>query len=204
MPSPLILSVEEFSVMVVSLIICMDPSGLVGNGDKLPWDVSEDMQWFIKNTRHKAIVMGRKTFQGIGRALPGRLNIMLTNSGKSGIEGVEDFNDLRAAIRSANARGYTEVVIAGGPELYRYALDLNLVDKIYLTTLKQRYEGDTYFKHETLMTLSDRLGSGDFTMVSGWTLESERTTSLARYRVFTRVRFPGSKLVLDSSAKRHY
>ncbi len=197
MPSPLILSVEEFSVMVVSLIICMDPSGLVGNGDKLPWDVSEDMQWFIKNTRHKAIVMGRKTFEGIGRALPGRLNIMLTKSGSSTVEGVEDFNDLRAAIRSAVARGYEEVVICGGPETYRYALDKGLVDKIYLTVLNERYEGDKYFRHAVLDDLRIALSDGVTKMRQGWVVEHVHTTAVAIYQIFARVRSPKSSLKLN-------
>ncbi len=183
--------------MVISMIVCMDPSGLVGKGDALPWNVPEDMAWFKEKTRHKAIVMGRKTFEGIGRALPGRLNIMLTKSGSSTVEGVEDFNDLRAAIRSAVARGYEEVVICGGPETYRYALDKGLVDKIYLTVLNERYEGDKYFRHALLDDLRIALSDGVTKMRQGWVVEHAHTTAVATYQIFARVRSAKSTLKLN-------
>ena len=103
--------------MVISIIAAMDKNRLIGNKNSLPWHLPSDLQHFNKITLGKPVLMGRKTFESIGRPLPGRTNIVLTRNPGFNIEGVLPVGDFDAVLRAAgNAQ---ELFVIGGAELYQ-------------------------------------------------------------------------------------
>jgi len=127
--------------MLISMIAAMDRNRLIGAGNRLPWHLPADMQWFRRQTMGKPVVMGRNTFESIGRPLPGRTNLVLSRKRELHIEGcniIHDLQELRAAAQDAE-----EVMIIGGAELYRLALPL--ADRLYLTDIDADFEGDAWF-----------------------------------------------------------
>ncbi len=128
----------------VSLIWAQDRQGLIGRGSSLPWRLPEDMAWFRRHTMGKPILMGRKTFDSIGRALPGRLNL-IQSRGSLRLPGdcvlVRDFEEALQA-----AAGCEELMIIGGREIYR--LWLPRARRLYVTCLEWTFSGDVYFPVE--------------------------------------------------------
>lgn len=119
----------------------MDDAGLIGAGNALPWRLANDLKHFKRITWGKPIVMGRRTFQSIGRALPGRLNIVITRDVAFDAPGccvVHTFEEAVVAAGDAD-----EVMVIGGAEVYRQALPL--AERIHLTRVRGRFQGDTYF-----------------------------------------------------------
>lgn len=145
--------------MIISLIIALDENNVIGQDDRIPWHEPNDFLWFVAKTRHKAIVMGRKTFDGLANPLPNRLNIVLSKDGKErpGAITVKTPWDVQ---KTAIDNGYNELVICGGVSLYEYALNNNIVDKIYLTRILKEYEGNVKYHHPLLDALltSDKVG----------------------------------------------
>jgi dihydrofolate reductase len=123
-------------------IAAMSLNRVIGAGNKIPWHIPEDFKWFKKLTTGHVIVMGRKTFDSIGKPLPNRTTIVLTRSPQP-IPGVQTVPDL-AHINPDNA-DFTgrEVFICGGAEVYRQALPL--CSDLYLTLVKRTVEGDVFF-----------------------------------------------------------
>ncbi len=113
----------------------------------MPWHMSDDLKWFKKNTIGKPIVMGRKTFQSIGRALPDRDNIVVTRQSDFCHQGVTVASDLEDAIAIAEAfalhRKVQEICIIGGGEIYKQAFPF--ASRIYLTEIDAIIEGDVFF-----------------------------------------------------------
>ena len=109
---------------MVSLIVAMDKNNLIGGDNKLLWHIPEDLKYFKKVTMGKTIIMGRKTYDSIGRALPGRTNVIISRDKSLEIEGCEVFNDVNEAIKE-----YPEAVIIGGANIYGQVIDQ--VDKMY-------------------------------------------------------------------------
>lgn len=134
--------------MILSAIVAYtkDKEGkqIIGKDGGIPWNIPKDMRWFREQTLHSAIVMGRKTFESIGRVLPGRDNIIVTRQTNYNVPGAHVFHDLDKAIEFAGQRN-PEVFIIGGEELYRQTIDR--VDRIYVTFIKKNpgFEGDTFF-----------------------------------------------------------
>ena len=133
--------------MIVSLIVAHGPHREIGLDNKLLWHNSDDLKNFKKITSNKSIVMGRKTFQSIGRALPNRLNIVLTRDENFNAEGVVVVHDPMTAFEAAldhNDNDDSELVVCGGEEIYK--LFLPYVQKIYLSTMID-YKGsaDAFF-----------------------------------------------------------
>lgn len=121
----------------------MDQNGLIGAGGDLPWRLPEDLRHFRRKTVGKPILMGRRTFESIGRPLPKRDNLVLTRDASFAAEGVRRVGSFREARDAARAAGARELVVIGGAEVY--ALALPRVDVIYLTRVHDVFEGDTYF-----------------------------------------------------------
>ncbi len=133
--------------MPLSLIVSTAVDRVIGRDNKLVWRIPEDMKYFKATTMGKPVIMGRKTFQSIGRALPGRTNIVVSRDPGFAAEGVEVVRDLEAALaladqRAANA-GVREVMVIGGAEIYRQTLAR--ADRVYLTEVHREVEGDAYF-----------------------------------------------------------
>lgn len=132
--------------MIVSLIVAQGPKREIGLNNKLLWHISEDLKNFKKITTGKAIVMGRKTFESIGKPLPDRKNIVLTRDKNFSYPGLDVITDPLMAFDLAlefNDSDESELVIIGGAEIYN--IYLPFVQKIYLTEVDYKGEADAYF-----------------------------------------------------------
>jgi dihydrofolate reductase len=124
----------------LSLIWAMDENRLIGKGNRLPWRLSADLQWFRRQTYGKPVLMGRKTFESIGKPLPGRRNIVISRKDMD-IEGctvVHSLDQARAASGDAE-----EIMVIGGAEIYSRLLPL--ADRLYFTRIHDSFEGDAWF-----------------------------------------------------------
>ncbi len=128
------------SLPILSLIWAMDENRLIGRSNQLPWRLSADLQWFRQQTMGKPILMGRKTFDSIGKPLPGRLNIIITRQDIE-IEGCSVVHSLAQA--RASAADAQEIMVIGGAEIYSRLLDE--ADRLYITQIHDTFEGDTWF-----------------------------------------------------------
>jgi dihydrofolate reductase len=126
---------------MVSLIVAMAQNGVIGRGNALPWRLPHDLKRFKAFTLGKPILMGRKTHESIGRALPGRDNLVLTRDRGWRAPGVTVVHSVEQALSHANASH--ELVAIGGAEIYR--LVLPFARRIYLTHVHADVAGDTYF-----------------------------------------------------------
>jgi len=136
--------------MKISLIVAMDKNRLIGNTEtnSIPWKLPEDLKYFREKTLNKIIIMGRKTYESIGKPLPKRINYVISSTMKDDIPNVKVFNDLKYALWTAQSEYYDimneEVFIIGGAKLYEEALPL--CDKLYITNvIGDDYKGNVYF-----------------------------------------------------------
>ncbi len=133
--------------MRLALIVAQGLNRVIGNDNKLPWYLPEDLRYFKEVTMGKPIIMGRKTFESIGKPLPGRLNIVITRDSNWSAEGVKVVSGLGDAIEVGEGQalidGVEEAVIIGGAQIY--AQSLSIVDRLYLTQVEAEPEGDAYF-----------------------------------------------------------
>lgn len=131
----------------VSMIAGVARNNVIGLEGGMPWRLPSDMAFFKKTTMGKPIVMGRKQYETVGRALPGRVNIVVSRQAGFQPEGVIVINDFEAALEHAKeiaaADGVDEVFIIGGGEIY--AMGLPLADRLYITHIDAAPEGDTWF-----------------------------------------------------------
>ncbi|MGE3608055.1 MAG: dihydrofolate reductase [Bacteriovoracaceae bacterium] len=134
--------------MRVSLIVAKSENNVIGKNNQLPWHLKDDLQNFKKLTMGHHILMGRKTFDSIGKALPGRMSLVISSDSRPAQENVLWFNSIFRAIKHAERSGESELFIIGGERIYKYAL--SLVDRIYLTEVQAVVEGDVYFPQLSL------------------------------------------------------
>lgn len=135
-------------MVTISMIVAMDKGRVIGKGNALPWKLSGDMKFFKKTTMGKPVIMGRKTFESIGKPLEGRANLVLTRDLNFNVEGVEHVEDTKVALKAgrmvAEITGTEEVVIIGGTQIYEALLPQT--DRIYLTEVDMEVEGgDAHF-----------------------------------------------------------
>ncbi len=126
---------------MISLITAVSANGVIGRGGELPWHLSDDLKRFKQLTLGKPIVMGRKTFESIGRALPGRQNIVLTRQSDFIADDCDIVSSAGAAI--AIAGGADELMVIGGSDIYK--LFLPLAGRIYMTRVDVDIDGDAHF-----------------------------------------------------------
>jgi len=126
---------------MISLIVAVSANGVIGRGDVLPWHLSDDLKRFKQLTLGKPIVMGRKTFESIGRALPGRQNIVLTRQSEFAADECDVVSSIDAAIAASGDAG--EIVVIGGSEIYK--LFLPLAERIYMTRVHIDVDGEVRF-----------------------------------------------------------
>ena len=127
--------------MKLSIIVAMDSNNLIGVDNALPWHLPEDLKYFKSVTTGKSILMGRKTYESIGRPLPNRRNIVLTRSLECAYSGVETVNSIEEAIDLCNDDD--ELMVIGGTSIYKQVM--GRVDTIYLTQIDGEFVGDSYF-----------------------------------------------------------
>jgi dihydrofolate reductase len=133
-------SLEVFKVLV-SLVVAMDEKGVIGRDNALPWHLPADLRYFKTLTMGKPLIMGRNTYESIGRPLPGRQNIVLTRDSGYQAPGCDVCAGLEQALDLAGSA--EEVMIIGGGALYESAMEL--ADRIYLTEVHAEIQGDTWF-----------------------------------------------------------
>jgi dihydrofolate reductase len=129
--------------MRVSFIVAKTENNVIGINNKLPWHLKDDLQNFKKITMGHHILMGRKTFESIGKPLPGRMSLVVSTEPKANQESVLWFNSIFRAIKQAERNGESELFIIGGEKVFKAAL--SLCDRIYLTEVHGDVKGDTYF-----------------------------------------------------------
>ncbi len=129
--------------MRVSLVVAMAERRVIGRAGSLPWRISADLKRFKALTMGKPVIMGRKTFQSIGRPLPGRTNIVITRDASYGEDGIRVAGGLDAAFKIAEGEGAEEAMVIGGGEIYRMAL--SMARRVYLTEVHIQVSGDTLF-----------------------------------------------------------
>ena len=127
--------------MPVNLIVAMTSNRVIGFNNKIPWHLPADFAWFKKQTLGHPIIMGRKTFESIGKPLPGRRNIVISRNAQWRAEGCEVFTTLEAALGSSIP--IEQKFVIGGASLYGEALPL--ADCLYVTEIDALPEGDTFF-----------------------------------------------------------
>jgi dihydrofolate reductase len=126
--------------MTVSLVVAVAANGVIGRANRLPWHLPGDLRHFKRTTLGKAVVMGRKTFQSIGRPLPGRRNVVVTRDEGWIADGVWVAHSLEQGLAIA---GGGEVMVIGGAELFGAALPM--ADRLYVTEVHRAYDGDAVF-----------------------------------------------------------
>lgn len=129
--------------MLISLIVAMAKNRTIGCDGELPWHLPGDLQRFKQLTMGHSLLMGRKTYESIGRALPGRTSYVLSRNTDFVAAGCQVVNTLEAALQCAAAAGETELFICGGEEIYRQLFVR--CNRIYLTELGREIEGDRFF-----------------------------------------------------------
>ena len=146
--------------MKTSIIVTRTLNHVIGKDNTMPWHLPVDLAWFRQNTIGKPVIMGRKTYESIGRLLPKRPNIILSRSGFEA-EGAYSASTLAQAMELAKTfANMDEIMIIGGEELYKQAL--SQADTLYLTEIQANIEGDTFFEFD----------------VENWALQSEQYSDI--------------------------
>lgn len=127
--------------MEISLIVAMAKNNVIGKDNDMPWQLPADLAYFKKTTLGKPIIMGRKTFESIGRALPGRRNIVISRDRNYEAQGIESVTSVDAAL--ALLTDVDEVMIIGGGAIYAHCLAS--ATKLYITHIDADIDGDTRF-----------------------------------------------------------
>ena len=131
---------------MISLIVARADNGVIGKDNKMPWHIPSELQHFKARTLGKPIIMGRKTFESLGRVLPGRPHVVISRNPMDLPDNCYPVHSLQDALQQAGqltAAGNDEVVVIGGAEIYRQALPL--VDTLYVTEVHLTPEGDAFF-----------------------------------------------------------
>jgi len=129
--------------MKLSIIVAMAENGVIGRDDALPWHIPDDLKHFKSITMGKPIIMGRRTWDSLGRILPGRPHIVLSRDPNFAVDGVYSANSLEESISMGEDLTDGEIIVIGGAEIYREAL--RFTKCIYLTEVHRSLLGDTFF-----------------------------------------------------------
>ncbi len=142
--------------MTLSIVVAMAENRVIGRDNALPWRLPDDLRRFKELTLGKPMIMGRKTYESIGRPLPGRTTIVVSRQPGLAFEGCVVVDSMRAALAAAG--GASEVALVGGAQLYREALPM--VHRIELTRVHANVDGDAFFPeldprewHETIVAV---------------------------------------------------
>ncbi len=127
--------------MEIILIAAMAKNRVIGRNNRIPWHIPEEMRHFKETTMGHAVIMGRKTFESMGKALPGRLNVVLSRNSALHVPGCMTAQNLAQGFRCC--QGQEKVFIIGGKTIYQESMVM--VDTILLSILDEEYEGDIFF-----------------------------------------------------------
>lgn len=127
--------------MKISIIVAMASNRVIGFNNQMPWHLSADLKKFKQITMGSPIIMGRKTYESIGRPLPGRQNVVISRSASYHPNGCQVFNSLDSAIQAFSS--YEDIFVIGGATLYQALLPK--ASYLYITQINKHFDGDTYF-----------------------------------------------------------
>lgn len=134
--------------MIPTIIVAASDNHVIGRKNQLPWHMPADLRFFKETTLHHTVIMGRKSFDSLGKPLPHRWNIIISRQTDWVVPGGTVVSDPQAALdlaRSETTEPEREVFILGGEQIYRWMLDRDLIERIYLTRIHHTFEGDTFF-----------------------------------------------------------
>ena len=151
---------------MISIIAAVSNNGVIGVDNKLPWNLPEDLKKFKEITTGNVVIMGRKTYESIGKALPNRINIVVTRDKNFFVPGVLSANSLDSALLKAG--GNKDIFIIGGGEIYKQSM--GFADKLYITEVDMEVEGDTTFP-----TISNK-----------WNISNEETFEGGKFLTYTK------------------
>lgn len=134
---------DATAAVTISLIVAVDEGNAIGKDNKLPWHLPADLKYFKAQTWGLPVVMGRKTFESIGKPLPGRTSIVITRNTTWAFEKVLVVHTLPEAVAAAQNLGVKEIFIIGGAEVFETALPL--AGRVYRTRIHHRFDGDVFF-----------------------------------------------------------
>lgn len=129
--------------MKISIIVAASENHVIGIDNDLPWHLPDDMKFFVKTTKGHHILGGRKNFESFGKALPNRINLIVTRNPDYKFDGAKIFQSIEEAVQFAKDNGENELMVIGGGEIYRQLLPQ--VDRIYLTRVHANIDGHVYF-----------------------------------------------------------
>ena len=177
--------------MIIALIVAMDEQGGIGRNNQVPWHLPSDLKRFKALTMGHHLILGRKTYQSIGRPLPGRTIIIVTRSKDYAAAGCIIAPSLAGALDIARESGDSEVFIGGGGQIY--AQGLPLADRIYLTRVHANTQAEVYFPE---------LNMSDWNVVHAeHQAQAENETPDYSYFVMERANQPNSNILLTSLDK---
>ena len=136
--------------MKIALIVAVSENGVIGENNDLIWHLPNDIKFFKEKTLNHHVIMGRKNFESIPhkfRPLANRTNIIVTRNKNYSADNCLVTNSLREAINLAKKNNEEEAFVIGGGEIYKLALEEDLVDRIYLTRIHHEFDGDTFFPY---------------------------------------------------------
>lgn len=137
---------EKWRDSMVSIIVAMDEKRGIGKSNTLMWHIPDDLKRFKQLTTGHPIIMGRKTFESIGRVLPNRTNIIITRDPSFTVPEAIITHSLEEAFRQAQDKpGADEIFVIGGGQIFKEAMEKSFVDKLYLTLVKGDFGADTFF-----------------------------------------------------------
>jgi dihydrofolate reductase len=137
-----IAATEKGGTPIISFVVAADEGNVIGKNNSLPWHLPNDLRYFKNLTWGMPILMGRKTFDSIGKPLPGRRNIVITRSGEWQHAGVDTVHSIEAALALAQADDVKEIFVIGGAEIFKTAYPFAY--RLYLTRVHHRFEGDVF------------------------------------------------------------
>ncbi|KKX49093.1 MULTISPECIES: dihydrofolate reductase [Sphingobacterium] len=144
------------SKLKITLIVAATENNVIGKGNKMPWHLPNDLKYFKKNTLEHSVVMGRKTFESLGKPLPDRRNIILTRDMTAKSDDVDIANSFQEVLNYC--RDEREIFVIGGGEIFKQTLPF--ADKILLTRLHTTIDGDAYFPelptHDWILESEDK------------------------------------------------
>ena len=149
--------------MNIEMVVAMAENRIIGNNGKLPWNIKEDLSRFKYLTMNQVVIMGRKTYESIGKPLPKRLNLVISCSKSKYIPEVDVFTSISEAITHATYSNYKKIMIIGGGSIYEQTM--RIVNKIHITLVhSMTIQGDIYFPHISpkIWVESDRIRSNPY------------------------------------------
>lgn len=152
----------------IAIVAAMGENRVIGKDNNLPWNIPEDLKRFRTLTLGHPVIMGRRTFESIGRPLPKRSNFVISRNPRFEIEGIVHCGSLGEALSRAGESGKKKVFIIGGGQIYRQAI--NVADRLFLTVVRGEFKGDVFFPdysefQEKVFEKSGQSNGYDFTFL---------------------------------------